>query len=286
MLQKKLTDRHYSQILEKIEVQTDRVSRIVKNLLNFARNPSESAFHKVNVVENLQEIISLIDYKLKAMNIRLEMTTAPGQAHLGPGRTAAAGVHQHHPQRPRRHARRRDAGHRRDGRRQGCGRPDLRHGHGDQDRSTCPISSTRSSRPRASARGRASGCPSPTRSSRSTRGDISVSSETGAGSRLLDPDTRRPGPQGSGRQIHFGAGMTMARPSHDPCHRRRARHPRRPGPAAHLGGLRGDLLLDRRGGPGETRRRGLGCHPARPPDARPGRHRGPARRSRRSTLWP
>jgi PAS domain S-box-containing protein len=77
MLQKQLTDRHYSQLLAKIEVQTDRVSRIVKNLLNFARNPSESAFHKVNVVENLQEIISLIDYKLKAMNIRLEMTTAP-----------------------------------------------------------------------------------------------------------------------------------------------------------------------------------------------------------------
>jgi len=77
ILQKKLTDRHYSQILEKIEVQTDRVSRIVKNLLNFARNPSESAFHKVNVVENFQEIISLIDYKLKAMNIRLEMTAAP-----------------------------------------------------------------------------------------------------------------------------------------------------------------------------------------------------------------
>ncbi len=77
MLQKNLTDRHYSQILGKIEVQTDRVSRIVKNLLNFARNPSESAFHKVNVVENLQEIISLIDYKLKAMNIQLEMTAAP-----------------------------------------------------------------------------------------------------------------------------------------------------------------------------------------------------------------
>jgi signal transduction histidine kinase len=77
MLQKQLTDRHYSQILEKIEVQTDRVSRIVKNLLNFARNPSELAFHKVSVVENLQEIISLIDYKLKAMDIRLEMTAAP-----------------------------------------------------------------------------------------------------------------------------------------------------------------------------------------------------------------
>ena len=73
ILQKKLTDSHYTQILEKIEVQTDRVSRIIKNLLNFARNPSDSAFHKVNIVESLQEIISLIDYKLKAMNIQLEM---------------------------------------------------------------------------------------------------------------------------------------------------------------------------------------------------------------------
>jgi PAS domain S-box-containing protein len=73
ILQKKLTDSNYTQILEKIEVQTERVSHIVKNLLNFARNPSESAFHKVNIVESLQEISSLIDYKLKAMNIQLEM---------------------------------------------------------------------------------------------------------------------------------------------------------------------------------------------------------------------
>jgi two-component system NtrC family sensor kinase len=77
MLQKKLTDDHYSQILGKIEVQTDRVSRIVKNLLNFARNPSESAFHKVDVAQSLREIVSLIDYKLKAMNIKLEMKVAP-----------------------------------------------------------------------------------------------------------------------------------------------------------------------------------------------------------------
>jgi PAS domain S-box-containing protein len=77
MLQKKLTDTHYTQILEKIEVQTERVSRIIKNLLSFARNPSESDFHKVNVLESLQEIISLIDYKLKAMNIKLEMKLAP-----------------------------------------------------------------------------------------------------------------------------------------------------------------------------------------------------------------
>jgi two-component system NtrC family sensor kinase len=77
ILQKKLTDEHYTQILGKIEVQTERVSRIVKNLLNFARNPSESAFHKVDVAESLQEINSLIDYKLKAMNIKLEMKVAP-----------------------------------------------------------------------------------------------------------------------------------------------------------------------------------------------------------------
>jgi PAS domain S-box-containing protein len=77
MLQKKLADSHYAQILEKIEVQTDRVSRIVKNLLNFARNPADSAFHKVSIPDSLREIISLIEYKLKAMSIKLEMNLAP-----------------------------------------------------------------------------------------------------------------------------------------------------------------------------------------------------------------
>ncbi|MCX7973911.1 MAG: ATP-binding protein [Candidatus Aminicenantes bacterium] len=73
LLQKKLTDTHYIQILEKIEAQTERVARIVKNLLNFARHPSDTAFRQVNLKESLQEIISLIDYKLKTMNIKLEL---------------------------------------------------------------------------------------------------------------------------------------------------------------------------------------------------------------------
>ena len=73
MLQKKLADSQYSQILGKIEVQTDRVARIIKNLLSFARNPSDLSFHRVNLKESLEEIISLIDYKLKAMNIQMEM---------------------------------------------------------------------------------------------------------------------------------------------------------------------------------------------------------------------
>ncbi|OGD28322.1 MAG: hypothetical protein A2028_02615 [Candidatus Aminicenantes bacterium RBG_19FT_COMBO_59_29] len=77
LLQKKLTDSHYARILEKIEAQTDRVSRIIKNLLNFARNPAESAFHKVSIPDSLKEIISLIEYKLKAMSIKLEMNLAP-----------------------------------------------------------------------------------------------------------------------------------------------------------------------------------------------------------------
>ena len=77
MLQKKLTDPHYAQILEKIETQTDRVGRIIKNLLNFARNPSDSSFQRVDLKESLQEIISLIDYKLKNMNIELELVLAP-----------------------------------------------------------------------------------------------------------------------------------------------------------------------------------------------------------------
>jgi PAS domain S-box-containing protein len=77
ILQKKLTGSHYSQILEKIEAQTERVARIIKNLLNFSRNPSDFSFHRVNVCESLQEIISLIDYKLKTMNIKLELNLSP-----------------------------------------------------------------------------------------------------------------------------------------------------------------------------------------------------------------
>ena len=77
ILQKGATDAHFSQILEKIEAQTERVSRIVKNLLNFARNPSDLAFQRVNLKDSLQEIISLIEYKLKAMNIKLELDLQP-----------------------------------------------------------------------------------------------------------------------------------------------------------------------------------------------------------------
>lgn len=73
LLQKKLTDSSHSKILDKIEYQTERVEKIVKNLLNFARNPSESAFYHVNLKESLEEILSLIDYKLKKMNINLEL---------------------------------------------------------------------------------------------------------------------------------------------------------------------------------------------------------------------
>ena len=77
MLQKKLTDTHYAQLLEKVEAQTDRVARIIKNLLTFARNPSDTSFHRVNIKESLEEILSLIDYKLKNMNIRLELDLHP-----------------------------------------------------------------------------------------------------------------------------------------------------------------------------------------------------------------
>jgi two-component system NtrC family sensor kinase len=77
MLQKKLADTHYAQILEKIESQTDRVSRIIKNLLNFARIPSATAFHRVDLKESIDEIISLIDYKLKTMNIALVLDLQP-----------------------------------------------------------------------------------------------------------------------------------------------------------------------------------------------------------------
>ena len=64
-------------MLKKIDDQTERVARIVKNLLNFAHNPSKTSFYKVDLKENLQAIISLIDYKLKKMNITLELDLSP-----------------------------------------------------------------------------------------------------------------------------------------------------------------------------------------------------------------
>ncbi len=77
MLQKTLTDSHYAQILEKIESQTDRVARIVKNLLSFARNPSEATFQKISLKTIIEEILSLMEYKLKNLNIKLELDLAP-----------------------------------------------------------------------------------------------------------------------------------------------------------------------------------------------------------------
>jgi signal transduction histidine kinase len=73
ILQKKMEGDPTRQILDKIEAQTDRVGKIVKNLLNFARNPSESSFYNVNLKDSIQEILSLIEYKLKHMNIHLEL---------------------------------------------------------------------------------------------------------------------------------------------------------------------------------------------------------------------
>jgi two-component system NtrC family sensor kinase len=77
ILQKKLAKTKHALVLGKIEAQADRVGRIVKSLLNFSRNPSETSFYQVDLRESLQSIVSLIDYKLKNMNIKLEMSLTP-----------------------------------------------------------------------------------------------------------------------------------------------------------------------------------------------------------------
>ncbi len=77
ILQKRLAKSRHSQILEKIEAQAERVGRIVNSLLNFSRNPSETSFYQVDLKESLQGIVSLIDYKLKNMNIQLNMSLSP-----------------------------------------------------------------------------------------------------------------------------------------------------------------------------------------------------------------
>ncbi|MBD3413436.1 MAG: PDZ domain-containing protein [Candidatus Aminicenantes bacterium] len=73
MLQKRLDHTQHTKILKKIETQADRVGKIVKNLLNLARNPSKSNQQQINLKQSLLSIISLIDYKLKNMNIDLKL---------------------------------------------------------------------------------------------------------------------------------------------------------------------------------------------------------------------
>lgn len=85
ILQKRLAKSKHSQILEKIDAQAERVGRIVNSLLNFSRNPSETSFYQVDLKESLQGIVSLIDYKLKNMNIHLEMNLSPIKTILAQG---------------------------------------------------------------------------------------------------------------------------------------------------------------------------------------------------------
>jgi PAS domain S-box-containing protein len=59
-------------LLQKIESQTERVAKIIKTLLNFSRQPDFS-FYRVDLAKIIQEILALIEYKLKKMNIQVEL---------------------------------------------------------------------------------------------------------------------------------------------------------------------------------------------------------------------
>ncbi|MCP2520421.1 ATP-binding protein [Candidatus Aminicenantes bacterium AC-335-B20] len=59
-------------LLQKIESQTERVAKIIKTLLNFSRQPDFS-FYKVDLSKIIQEILSLVEYKLKKLNINVEL---------------------------------------------------------------------------------------------------------------------------------------------------------------------------------------------------------------------
>ena len=73
MLQKRFpSDDPKLKLLQKIESQTERVAKIIKTLLNFSRQPDFS-FYKVDLSKVIQEILSLVEYKLKKMNIEVEL---------------------------------------------------------------------------------------------------------------------------------------------------------------------------------------------------------------------
>ncbi|MFQ6083129.1 MAG: ATP-binding protein [Candidatus Aminicenantia bacterium] len=73
MLQKSFPKEHpHLRLIQKIESQTERVAKIVKTLLDFSRQPDFS-FYRVDLAQILKEILSLIEYKLKKMNIRVKL---------------------------------------------------------------------------------------------------------------------------------------------------------------------------------------------------------------------
>ena len=63
-------------LLQKIEQQTERASRIVNGLLNFARH-SQTEFTEIHLNRVLQDVLSLLDHQMRASRIRIRTELAP-----------------------------------------------------------------------------------------------------------------------------------------------------------------------------------------------------------------
>ena len=173
-------------LLEKIERQTFRAAKIVNGLLNLSR-PGTASNERIDVDLNavITDVFSLLEHQFEvgSIKVRRELSPTPvdGARHRA---SAAAGVPEPVPQRPRRDAERRlavgrDARRRRSRRspRSPTPAPAFRP-------STSRASTIRSSRRRRSAAAPASACRSPTASSGSTTATIRCDSAVGQGTRF------------------------------------------------------------------------------------------------------
>ncbi len=158
-------------LLEKIEKQTFRAARIVNGLLNLSRPSAADAAERsvVDLNEVIADVLSLLEHQFEkgSIKVRRELRRRAGAR----GRLriqAAAGVPESVPQRARRDAERRVAGHRDAGRRRRSGGRGRRYRQRHCGRA--PGAHLRSVLHHQSrwARAPASGCRSPTASSAST----------------------------------------------------------------------------------------------------------------------
>ena len=157
-----------TQVLEKIERQTFRAAKIVNGLLNLAR-PAQVDSGPVDVNAVINDVLSLLEHQFRTgrIQVRKELAASAPVVH-GHRVQAAAGVPEPVPERARRDAQGRladDCDPRRPATRRRSRSPTPARAFPP---TSCRASTTRSSRPRTSARVRGLACRSPTASSRST----------------------------------------------------------------------------------------------------------------------
>jgi len=96
--------------LRHVERETQRCKRIVENLVRFSAG-ARCAFSKVDVNELVEQTIECTERQLSMRGIELDVALDRTLPSIIGDSGTAAGLREHHPERPRLHERRRHAPH-------------------------------------------------------------------------------------------------------------------------------------------------------------------------------